>query len=107
MRATGDDTLVVESFGFNDKTWLNARGLQHTEALRMTERYTRRDVGSLTIDVTFTDPGAFQQPLRLAVDMTLAADTELLGRVARREVTTGRAPSRTCSVLRWRCHRTS
>src|SRR5215510_5044125 len=37
------DTLVVDSFGFNDKTWLNDRGLPHTEALRMTERYQRRD----------------------------------------------------------------
>jgi hypothetical protein len=35
------DTLVVDSFGFNDKTWLNGRGLPHTEALRMTERYHR------------------------------------------------------------------
>lgn len=75
------ETLVVESFGFNDKTWLNGRGLQHTEALRMTERYTRRDVGHLRIDVTFTDPGAFQTPLPLAVDMRLATDTDMLERV--------------------------
>ena len=39
------DTLVVDSFGFNDRTWLNDRGLPHTEALRMTERYQRRDLG--------------------------------------------------------------
>ena len=35
------DTLVVDSFGFNDRTWLDARGLPHTEALRLTERYRR------------------------------------------------------------------
>lgn len=75
------ETLVVESFGFNDKTWLNGRGLQHTEALRMIERYNRRDVGHLKIDVTFTDPGAFYRPLPLAVDMALAPDTEMLERV--------------------------
>lgn len=75
------ETLVVDSFGFNDKTWLNERGLQHTEALRMTERYRRQDVGRLRIDVTFTDPGAYVKPLPLTVDMTLAADTELLERV--------------------------
>ena len=43
------DTLVVDSFGFNDRTWLDARGLPHTEALRLTERYRRstgrRDAG--------------------------------------------------------------
>lgn len=75
------ETLVVDSFGFNDKTWLNGRGLQHTEALRMTEQYTRRDIGHLRIDVTFTDPGAYLKPVPLTVDMTLAADTELLERV--------------------------
>jgi hypothetical protein len=32
------DTLVVHSVGFNDKTWLNAAGQPHTEALRVTER---------------------------------------------------------------------
>lgn len=76
-----DETLVVDSFGFTDKTWLNSRGLQHTEALRMTERYTRHDLGHLRIDVTFADPGAYLKPVSLTVDMTLAADTELLERV--------------------------
>lgn len=75
------ETLVVESFGFNDKTWLNDDGLQHTEALRMTERYTRRDLGHLQIDVTFTDPEALLKPVSMTVDMSLAADTELLERV--------------------------
>ena len=46
------DTLVVESNGFNDKTWVSRRGLPHTEALRMVERYHRTDFGRLEIDVT-------------------------------------------------------
>jgi hypothetical protein len=75
------DTLVVDSVGFNDKTWLNERGLQHTEALRMTERYTREDVGHLKIDVSFVDAGAYQRPLSMTVNMTLGADTEMLERV--------------------------
>ena len=37
------ETLVVESFGFNDRTWLDHDGHPHTEALRMTERYRRRE----------------------------------------------------------------
>jgi len=72
------DTLVVDSFGFNDRTWLNDRGLPHTEALRMTERYQRRDVGHLRIDVIFTDPSSYTKPLTLVVNMELAADTEML-----------------------------
>ena len=41
------DTLVVDSFGFNDRTWLDARGMPHTEALRTTERYQRNTVGRM------------------------------------------------------------
>jgi hypothetical protein len=72
------DTLVVNSFGFNDRTWLNSLGLPHSEALRITERYQRTDFGHLRIDVTFTDPVAFVKPLNIMVNMELAADTEML-----------------------------
>jgi hypothetical protein len=72
------DTLVVESAGFNDKTWASRYGVSHTEALRVTERYRRPDFGSLQVEVTFTDPGAFTKPWSFTVNMTLAADTEML-----------------------------
>jgi hypothetical protein len=72
------DTLVVESFGFNDRTWLNNVGFPHTERLRMSERYRRPDVGHLTIDVTFTDPAAYNRPLHFTVSMQLVADTEMM-----------------------------
>lgn len=72
------DTLVVESFGFNDRTWLDHDGHPHTEALRMTERYRRRDVGNLDIEVTFSDPGVYARPITAAVRAELAADTEIL-----------------------------
>jgi hypothetical protein len=72
------DTLVVETNGFNDKTWVSRYGVSHTEALRMTERYRRSDVGHLTVEVTFTDPGAFTKPWGFTADMQLAADTEML-----------------------------
>ena len=41
------ETLVVESNGFNDRTWLDHDGHPHTEGLRTTERYRRRNVGNL------------------------------------------------------------
>jgi hypothetical protein len=75
------DTLVVESVGFNDKTWLHVSGLPHTEALRVRERIQRRDFGHLQIDVTFTDPGAYTKPWSITVNMELAADTEMLENV--------------------------
>ena len=72
------NTLVVDSNGFNNRTWLNNKGLSHTESLRITERYRRPDFGHLDVDVTFTDSGAYVAPLHLTVNLTLAADTEML-----------------------------
>ncbi len=72
------DTLVVESNGFNDRTWLDHDGHPHTEALRMTERYRRRDFGNLDIEVTLSDPAVYSRPWTVAVRAELAADTELI-----------------------------
>src|SRR5579863_1057643 len=72
------DTLVVESFGFNDRTWLDSSGHPHTEALRMTERYTRRNLGNLDLDVTLRDPAVYAKPWTVKVRAELAADTELI-----------------------------
>lgn len=78
------DTLVVDSTGFNDRTWVSRRGVSHTEALRITERYRRPDFGHLQIEVTVTDPGAFTEPWGFTVDMELAADTQMLEAVCDR-----------------------
>jgi len=75
------DALVVESNGYNDRTWLNNVGLPHTEKLRVTERYTRPDLGHLNVDVTFTDPDTFDKPLRFSLAMQLVIDTEMLEEV--------------------------
>jgi hypothetical protein len=72
------DTLVVESFGFNDRTWLDHDGHPHTDGLRMTERYRRRSFGSLEAEVTFSDPAAYTRPWTVAVRAQLAADTEMI-----------------------------
>ena len=72
------DTLVVESFGFNDKTWLDRNGHPHTEALRMTERYRRRDLGHMDIEITLNDPAVYARPWKVALTAELNADTELL-----------------------------
>jgi hypothetical protein len=70
--------LVVDSFGFNDRTWLDARGLPHTEALRTTERYLRRTVGQLHVELTVTDPGAFAKPWTVTYDLEFQPDTEMI-----------------------------
>jgi hypothetical protein len=71
------DTLVVESIGYNDRTWI-LDGYPHTEALRITERYRRPDFGHLAITVTFTDPGVYAKPFTVPLSARLSVDTELL-----------------------------
>ena len=56
------DTLVVDTIGFNDKTWLNGQGLPHSDQLHVIERYRRPDLGHLEIEITMEDPKAFTKP---------------------------------------------
>ncbi|HXD19596.1 MAG TPA: hypothetical protein VN654_21430 [Vicinamibacterales bacterium] len=78
------DTLVVDSNGFNDKTWTSRYGVSHTEKLRTTERYRRTDFGHVQVEVTYTDPGAYTKPWSFKATMALAADTEMLESVCER-----------------------
>ena len=72
------DTLAVESFGFNDRTWLDRDGHPHSEALRMTERYRRLDFGHMEIEITLNDPQVYARPWTVALSAELTADTDLL-----------------------------
>lgn len=72
------DTLVVETNGYNDRTWLDRGGHPHTEALRTTERYRRKDFGHLEFDLTLEDPAIYAKPWTLKMSAKLAADTELI-----------------------------
>jgi hypothetical protein len=71
------DTLVIESTGFNDRTWLDF-GHPHSEELRVTERLRRTDFGHMDMHVTLSDPKIYARPMSLEVEVELAADTELL-----------------------------
>jgi hypothetical protein len=72
------DTLIVESTGFKDTTWLDMGGHPHTEALRITERFQRRDFGHMDLRVTIDDPKAYARPWTIAATINLVPDTELL-----------------------------
>lgn len=56
------DTLVVDVTAFNDKTWLTGVGSIHTEALRVTERYTRDSVDTILYEATLDDPVVLTRP---------------------------------------------
>ena len=56
------DTFVVDSAGFDDRTWLDNLGHPHTENMRVQERYTRPDRNTLTMSFTITDPEYYPMP---------------------------------------------
>jgi hypothetical protein len=72
------DTLVVESAGFNDRSWMDFSGHPHTEELRVTERFRRRDFGHIELQVTFEDPKTFTKSLTIALGVNYVPDTEML-----------------------------
>jgi hypothetical protein len=71
------DTLVVESSGFNDKTWLDVTGHPHSEALRIVERYHRRDFGHMDVEMTFDDPQMYTKPFTIKLTDNLLADSDI------------------------------
>jgi len=87
------DALIVESNGFTDRSWLDFGGHPHSEALRVTERYTRRDVGRMDVHVTMVDPSIYAKPIAFSMPIALQTDTEMLEGFAR---TTTRAVSGWC-----------
>jgi len=72
------DTLVVETIGQNGKTWLDMRGLPGTEQLKVIERYSRPNIGRITIDVTIDDPKAYTKPWSVKLAWKLIPDTDLI-----------------------------
>jgi hypothetical protein len=72
------DTFIVETNGYNDLSWMDDAGLPHSDALRTTERFTRRDFGHLAVTVTFDDPKSYSRPWAVNLPFELQADTELI-----------------------------
>jgi len=72
------DTFVVETIGFNDKSFVGRPNYPHTEALRVTERYRRRDFGHIDLQITIDDAKTFARPWTMTTELVFDADTELL-----------------------------
>jgi hypothetical protein len=56
------ETLVVDSIGFNDRSWLDDTGKPHSDEMHVIERYSRPDAGHLRVEYTIEDPKAFVKP---------------------------------------------
>src|ERR1700733_1008926 len=75
------DVLVVDTVGFNDRSWLGGIGggaVPHTEMLHMTERYRRMDFGHMNLAITLEDPGTFVKPFHINIKLDLTPQEELM-----------------------------
>ena len=72
------DTLVVDSSGFVDNNWLDNGGHMGTEAMRLTERFHRRDWGHIDLAITIDDPKAYTKPWTVNLEFNATPDSELI-----------------------------
>jgi len=71
------DTLVVDSIGYNERFWFSNGGLPHTEALHLTERFSRPDVDTLKYEVTVDDPRTYTRPWKGGWDVAWVAGEDI------------------------------
>jgi hypothetical protein len=72
------DTLVVDTRGFNGKTWLDQLGKPSTDALHVIERFRRKDFGHMDVQITIDDPKAYTKPWTVTEEVRLLPDGELM-----------------------------
>jgi hypothetical protein len=71
------NTLVVNIVGFNDKGWVLSGGIFHSDALHITERYTRVDYDTINYEATIEAKNVFTQPFKTSTTMMLREGTRL------------------------------
>jgi hypothetical protein len=69
------DTLVIESLGYNDRTWLDASGHPHGEKLKVTEKLTRTNFNNIKIEATIDDPDFYTKPWTVVTGITWTPNT--------------------------------
>jgi hypothetical protein len=68
------DTLVVETTGFNEDSWLDASGHPRSENMRIRESYHRRDFGHMDLEVKIEDPKYYTHPFGFKTQLELVPD---------------------------------
>jgi hypothetical protein len=71
------DTLVVDSIGFDERTYIEPNGWFHSDALHVTERYTRPSMNYLMVQITVDDPKVLEKPWHSVVHRWTLGDGEL------------------------------
>jgi hypothetical protein len=63
------DSLVVDTVGIGDRTWLDTAGHQHSDQLHIVERFQKIDAGNMKWTVTFEDPKLYKEPFTLTLPL--------------------------------------
>jgi len=72
------DTLTVETVGITTRAWLDGFGHPRSDAMKITERYRRRDFGHMDLEISFEDPKYYTRPFGYKTTLTLLPDTDIL-----------------------------
>ena len=76
-----DDTLVIDTIGLRDDTWIDWIGSVLTQAAKVREQIRRPDFGHLEIQVTVDDPKAYTKPWTVTLMQRIVVDTELIDEI--------------------------
>ena len=63
------DTLVVDTVGIGDRTWLDTAGHQHSDQLHIVERFQKVDGSNMKWSVTFEDPKLYKEPFTVTLPL--------------------------------------
>jgi hypothetical protein len=75
------DTLVVDTIGLRDDTWIDWNGSVVTESAKVREEIRRPDFGHLEIVATVDDPKAYTKPWTVTLKQKIVVDTELIDEI--------------------------
>jgi hypothetical protein len=75
------DTLVIDTIGLRDDTWIDWNGSVMTEAAKVREQMRRPDFGHLEIQVTVDDPKAYTKPWTVTLKERIVVDAELIDEI--------------------------
>lgn len=75
------DTLVIDTIGFRNDTWIDWNGSVLTEAGKVREQMRRPDFGHLEIQVTVDDPKAYTKPWTVTLKERIVVDTDLIDEI--------------------------
>jgi len=75
------DTLVIDTIGLREDTWIDWSGSVLTTAAKVREQIRRPDFGHLEIQVTVDDPKAYTKPWTVTLKQRIVVDTELIDEI--------------------------